>query len=111
MRVKPEIIGLAALALSACASSPAAPEPSRADICLARMEGMIEAAAATGNVAGPSWFIRDWWEARRAEAGGERGDAWTVVRQTIDVRAMDEAARAAELQSCVDEAIAAGALP
>ena len=112
MRVKLEILGLTAMTLSACASTPAAPEPSRADICLARMEGMIEeAAAATGNVAGPSWFIRDWWEARRAEAGGERGDAWTVVRQTIDVRAMDEAARAAELQSCVDEAIAAGALP
>ena len=112
MRVKPEILGLAALALLACASTAVAPGPTRADICQARIEGMIEeAAAATGNVAGPTWFIRDWWEARRTEAGGERDDAWMVVRETIDARAMDEAARTAELQSCVDEAIAAGALP
>lgn len=96
-------------------ASPAA-EPVRAEVCLAHVNVMIsEAARETGRVAGPSWFVRDWWSARLPEDGAT--DALTVEQRTaleasVDARRQVEPEQyRARLSSCVDEAIEGGALP
>ena len=94
----------------------AASEPARAELCLAHINAMIaEEANATGRVAGPSWFIRDWWSARLPEDGSP--DALTAEQRTqlelsmSERKATDPDAYRVELQSCVREAIDGGALP
>lgn len=106
------IVGL----LFALLSPDPAPPPVRAELCLAHVNAMIaEASRETGRVAGPSWFIRDWWSARLPEDGAP--DALTAEQRTAlelsmpERRAADPDRRRAELQSCVDEAIDGGALP
>ena len=93
-----------------------APPPARAELCLAHVNAMIvEVGRETGRVAGPSWFIRDWWSARLPEDGAP--DALTAEQRTAlelsmaERRAADPDRRRAELQGCVDEAIEGGALP
>lgn len=92
------------------------PQPPRAELCLAHMNAMIaESQRETGMVAGPSWFIRSWWTARLPEEGTP--EALTEEqRQALDAsmpgrKAADPDRYRAELQSCVNEAIAGGALP
>ncbi len=89
------------------------PPPSRAELCYAHINAFIaEQMNATGRVAGPSWFIRDWWDEKLAdgqERDGLRQAAvteWLTGRQTTEGEAVK-----AELQACIDEAIEAGALP
>ena len=92
------------------------PQPPRAELCLAHVEAMIgEAQRETGRVAGPSWFIRDWWTARLP--GETDPGAWTEEQRARlalsmpERKAADPEAFRAELQACVDEAIEGGALP
>ena len=105
----------AALLMSLLAGNPD-PQPPRAELCLAHVNAMIaEASRETGRVAGPSWFIRDWWSAKLREDG--TAGAWTAEQRTRlelsmpERKAADPEAYRAELRSCVDEAIEGGALP
>ena len=97
------------------AAGVAAEQPARAERCLAHINAMIaEEARATGRVAGPSWFIRDWWTARLPEEGA--GALSEEQRQALvaSIEAMREAEPEryrAELTSCTGEAIEGGALP
>ena len=113
---------MAAMALAAHpgteaeAEAEAGAKVARAEVCLIQIESLIvEASQETGRVAGPSWFIRDWWIARLPEPGqpGALGEA--ARRQAVaDAPARKEAdpeAFAAERRSCVSEAIDAGAVP
>lgn len=103
------------LVLALAASAPAE-EPARAELCLAHINTMIaEASRETGRVAGPSWFVRDWWAARlppeedaSARSAEQRGALEASMPRRRDA---DPEAYRAELQSCVDEAIEGGALP
>lgn len=94
----------------------AEPEPARAELCLAHVNAMIaEASRETGRVAGPSWFIRDWWTARLPEDGtpgalSEEQRA-ALAASMADRKAADPERYQAELKSCVEEAIDAGAVP
>ena len=106
----------AAVLLSVLAASPDAEPPPRAELCLAHVNAMIaEASRETGRVAGPSWFIRDWWSAKLPEEAA--ADALTeeqraALEASMPARkAADPDAYRAELQSCVNEAIDGGALP
>lgn len=91
-------------------------EPVRAELCLAHVNVMIaEAVRETGRVAGPSWFIRDWWE-ERTPASGEAGTLTPEQRAALERtlaerKTQDRARHDSELGSCVDEAIGAGAVP
>lgn len=102
------------LVLALAASAPAE-EPARPELCLAHIDAMIaEASRETGRVAGPSWFIRDWWVARLppedvAALSTEQRAALEASMATR--RDADPEAYRANLQSCVDEAIEGGALP
>jgi hypothetical protein len=92
------------------------PEPARAELCLAHVNAMIaEAMAETGRVAGPSWFVRDWWAARLAEDGAP-GALTAEQRAALEAsmparKAADPDKHRTELQGCVGEAIDGGALP
>ncbi|KQW82582.1 hypothetical protein [Brevundimonas sp. Root1279] len=94
----------------------AEPEPARAELCRAHMNAMIaEAMKETGRVAGPSWFIRDWWTARLPEAGAP-GALTAEQRAALEAsmparKAADPDKHRAELGSCVNEAMDAGAVP
>lgn len=106
---------ITALLLSVLATD-SDPQPPRAELCLAHMNAMIaEAQRETGRVAGPSWFIRDWWTARLPEDGTpEALNAEQRTRLELSIgerKAADPETYRAELQSCVDEAIDGGALP
>ncbi|GAA0650957.1 hypothetical protein [Brevundimonas lenta] len=102
-----------ALALTLLAAEP---EPARAELCLAHVNAMIaEASRETGMVAGPSWFIRDWWTDRLPEdasSGALSAEQRMALEASIVARkAVDPDKYRAELQSCADEAIDGGALP
>ncbi len=91
-------------------------EPSRAELCLAHANVMIaDAMRESGRVAGPSWFIRGWWEERVPEAGKPGAltpEQRTALEQAITERKeRDPQGHGVELGSCVDEAIDAGAVP
>jgi hypothetical protein len=102
-----------ALALTLLAADP---QPARAELCLAHINAMIEEASReTGMVAGPSWFIRSWWTERLPKLG-EPGALTEEQRTTLVAsmparRAADPDKYRAELQSCVGEAMEAGAVP
>lgn len=106
---------IAAVLLSVLAADPD-PQPPKAELCLAHMNTMIaEAQRETGRVAGPSWFIRDWWTAKLPEDGGaEALNADQRSRLELSMpgrKAADPDGYRAELQACVNEAIDGGALP
>lgn len=106
---------IASLLFAFVLSDPGSPPP-RAELCLAHMDAMIaEAQRETGRVAGPSWFIRSWWTARLPEEKAPEA-LTTEQRRALEAslperKAADPDGYRAELQSCVDEAIAGGALP
>lgn len=92
------------------------PQPARAELCLAHINAMIEEASReTGRVAGPSWFIRDWWTARLpkpSEPGALTEEQRTALVASMPARRTADADKyRAELQSCVAEAMDAGAVP
>lgn len=91
------------------------PTLEQAQTCRAHMELFIEdVARESEQIAGPTWFIRDWWTLKAIEAGApEDGDA------AIEGRKRDLTALRVEhsdrfdagRHSCVDTAIEAGAVP
>lgn len=92
------------------------PEPARAELCLAHVNAMIaEEMNQTGRVAGPSWFIRDWWTARLPEEGAPGAlseEQRTALEASMPARrAADPDRHRDALQDCVSEAIEGGALP
>lgn len=102
------------LLLATLQTAPA--EPVRAELCLAHMNVMIaDAMRESGRVAGPSWFIRDWWQERTPEPGAPGAltpEQRTALEQAVvERKARDPEGHGAELGSCVDEAIDAGAVP
>lgn len=102
------------LTIAALQTPPA--EPVRAELCLAHMNVMIaDAMRETGRVAGPSWFIRDWWDERTPEPGAPGAltrEQRTALEQTlVERRAADPQRYEAELDACVKEAIDGDALP
>jgi len=110
------MIVLAVAALMQTAPTPGRTEPERAELCHAHINAFIaEEAEATGRVAGPSWFIRDWWSARLPEPGtpGALTDAQRREREAnMPARkTADPDGFRAEQKACITEAIDAGAVP
>jgi hypothetical protein len=65
--------------------------------------------AAEGQVSGPSWQVRDWWDFRTEELAGDR-----LVGAKAAVAALanaDPGSARAFQQACVQEALARGAVP
>ena len=107
---------MAAMALTADPQAEGAAKPARAETCLVQIETLIvEASQETGRVAGPSWFIRDWWIARLPEPGQPGALSEAQRRQAVmDAparKAVDPEAFAEERRGCITEAIDAGAVP
>ncbi len=92
-----------------------APTLEQAQRCRAHMELFIEEVAAESeHVAGPTWFIRDWWTLKAIEAGSPDDDDATIdglKRGLAALRAEHSHQFDAERQSCVDTAVEAGAVP
>lgn len=86
--------------------------PSKAEVCYAQVMMLIEdAMSQTGRVAGPSWFVRDWWDEKLTDAERE-DDRQAEVLAAARARAeADPEGSDAEQGECVDEAIEAGAVP
>ena len=93
----------------------AEPSLEQAQACRAHMEILIEDVARDGgHVAGPTWFIRDWWERQAEQAGAPDDDGADLTGVKIALGAMSIAEPErfeAERQACVDTAIEAGAVP
>lgn len=90
------------------------PTLEQAQTCRAHMELFIEEVAAGGDhVAGPTWFIRDWWDRKAEEAGApeDEGVIRLLKQGRERMRAEEPERFAAERQDCVDVAIEAGAVP
>ena len=100
-------------ALIALAS--ADPNLEQAQACRAHMELFIEDVAREGeHVAGPTWFIRDWWERKAVEAGAPDDDeaALRALKSNLEQLRTEAPDRfAGGRQHCVDTAIEAGAVP
>jgi hypothetical protein len=91
------------------------PTLEQARTCKAHMESMIDEVAREGApVAGPTWFIRDWWTLKAVEAGAPDDDRAALAAATTRLEAIGVAEPEkfrAERQACVDTAIEAGAVP
>lgn len=93
----------------------AEPTLEEAQTCRAHVELLIEDVAKEGgHIAGPTWFIRSWWD-RKGEAAGapdDDGAALAAVKAGLErLRAEDADRFKAGRQACVDTAIEGGALP
>ena len=106
---------LAATALQVAGAQAATPYPTdmqRAEICYAHVTILIEdAARETGRVAGPSWFISEWWDARLNDAQSTDDREATVKTAVEQRRVRDADGFEAERSGCMQEAIKAGAVP
>ena len=91
------------------------PALERAQTCRAHMELFIEdVARESGHVAGPTWFIRDWWTLKAIEAGAPDGDgaALEALKSNLEQLRTEAPDRfAAGRQACVNRAIEGGAVP
>ncbi len=87
----------------------------QARVCRVHMELFIEeVAAGGGHVAGPTWFIRDWWDRKAEEAGAPEDDesAHAALKSNLaQMRSETPDRFRAGRQHCVDIAIEAGAVP
>lgn len=77
--------------------------------CRAHVEMFVGQLAADGQVSGPSWQVRDWWDMRTDGLPKERHAAATSAVAAL-ARA-DPGAERAFQQACVQEALAGGAVP
>lgn len=91
------------------------PTLGQAQTCRAHMELFIEdVARESEHVAGPTWFIRDWWIVQAIEAGAPEDDDEVIAGLTKDLRALRTEAPdrfEADRSACIDTAIEAGAVP
>jgi len=91
------------------------PTLEQAQACRAHMELFIkDVARESEHVAGPTWFIRDWWTLKAIEAGAPDDDGATLkaLKSNLEqVRAETPENFAAGRQACIDKAIEAGAVP
>lgn len=78
-------------------------------VCRAHVEMFVGQLAAEGQVSGPSWQVRDWWNIRTEDFSEERRAAATSAVTAL-ARADPGAARAFQ-QACVQEALSGGAVP
>ena len=101
--------------LSALLVLAAGPTLDEAQTCRAHMELFIEdAMRESGRVAGPSWFIRDWWTGQAIDAGSPEDDDEIIAgrKEALKQLKATEPDRFQEGRlACVDTAIAAGAVP
>ncbi len=106
------VLAAAALQGSGAQATPYPADMQRAEVCYAHVMLLIEEAAReTGRVAGPSWFIRDWWGEELDEAQST-DDREAVVKTAVAKRGTeDPAGFASERSACIQEAIKAGAVP
>lgn len=77
--------------------------------CRAHVDMFVGELAAEGDVSGPSWQVRDWWDIRTEGSSTERLAAAKAAVAAL-ARADPGTARAFQ-QACVQEALAAGAVP
>ena len=103
------------IAVALLALLSAEPTLEQAQTCRAHVELLIEDVAKEGgHVAGPTWFIRSWWD-RKGEAAGapdDDGEALAAMKAELARLRMEDAERfQAGRQACVDTAIEGGALP
>lgn len=77
--------------------------------CRAHVEMFVGQLAAEGQVSGPSWQVRDWWDMRTEAMAKDRLAAATSIVAAL-ARADPGAGRAFQ-QACVQEALAGGAVP
>lgn len=103
------------IAVALLALLSAEPTLEQAQTCRAHMELLIEDVAREGaHVAGPTWFIRSWWD-RKGEAAGapdDEGEAVALVKADLSrLRTENPDGFKAGRQECVDTAIDAGAVP
>ena len=91
------------------------PTLAQAQTCRAHMELLIEdVSRESEHVAGPTWFIRDWWTMRVVEAGAPDDDGAALAARKAELererRENPDGFQAAR-GACVDVAINAGAVP
>ena len=95
----------------------ALPDPTleQAQTCRAHMELFIEdVARESDHVAGPTWFIRDWWDMKAEAAGAPEDDDAVIAGLTEDLRTLRTEAPdrfEADRSACIDTAIDGGAVP
>ncbi|MGL3822907.1 hypothetical protein [Sphingopyxis sp. R3-92] len=96
--------------LKRTASPPSAAEGGASDAaCRAHVEMFVGQLAAEGQVSGPSWQVRDWWDMRTGDMTKER-----LAAATSAVAALARADPGIERtfqQACVQQALAGGAVP
>ena len=72
---------------------------------------IIEAAKDGGRVAGPSWFVRDWW-IEKLNPAQLKDQRLAAVQAAVERRRLEDAEFfAAERRTCIQDAIDGGALP
>ena len=81
----------------------------REGACRAHVEMFVGQLAADGQVSGPSWQVRDWWDMRTEDLPKERLAAATSAVEAL-ARADPGAARAFQ-QACVQGGVAGGSVP
>lgn len=91
------------------------PTLDEAQTCRAHMGLLIEDVAREGGqVAGPTWFIRDWWDRKAADAGAPDDDGVAVAARRAELeqqRTTSPEAFQSGRGACVDAALDAGAVP
>ena len=91
------------------------PTLEQAQTCRAHMELFIEdVARESEHVAGPTWFIRDWWTLKAIEAGSPEDDDAIIAGLVEGLRTLRVETPErfdAERQDCIDTAIDGGAVP
>ncbi len=103
------------IAVALLALLSAEPTLEQAQTCRAHVELLMEDVAKEGgHIAGPTWFIRSWWD-RKGEAAGapdDDGQAVALVKAELSrLRTEDGERFQAGRQNCIDTAIEGGALP
>ncbi|MDQ1153170.1 hypothetical protein [Brevundimonas sp. SORGH_AS_0993] len=101
--------------LVALSGLPVTPYPSdmqKAELCRAHVMLLIaDAYKEAGRVAGPSWFIRDWWSDRLTDEQ-LKTERTQAVEAAVSRRRTEAPARFDEERTaCIQEAIQAGAVP
>lgn len=77
--------------------------------CRAHVEMFVGQLAAEGQVSGPSWRVRDWWDIRTEDFSADRLAATKSTAAAL--ASADPGSARAFQQACVQEALARGAVP